>query len=121
MMKNPWGKVTGIRPVKIARTMLKDGKSEMDFVNHFKTELDVSDEKTMLTLDIALREISVLKDIDSNDVCIYVGVPFCKTRCLYCSFVTVFHAQIFHSFVSAGVYITWKVIETGSEPERLSL
>ena len=88
MMKNPWGKVTGIRPVKIARTMLKDGKSEMDFVNHFKTELDVSDEKTMLTLDIALREISVLKDIDSNDICIYVGVPFCKTRCLYCSFVT---------------------------------
>ena len=87
-MKNPWGKVTGIRPVKIARTMLKDGKSEMDFVNHFKTELDVSDEKTMLTLDIALREISVLKDIDSNDICIYVGVPFCKTRCLYCSFVT---------------------------------
>ena len=88
MMKNPWGKVTGIRPVKIARTMLKDGKSEMDFVNHFKNELDVSDEKTMLTLDIALREISVLKDIDSNDICIYVGVPFCKTRCLYCSFVT---------------------------------
>lgn len=88
MMKNPWGKVTGIRPVKIARTMLKDGKSEMDFVNHFKTELDVSDEKTMLTLDIALREIGVLKDIDSNDICIYVGVPFCKTRCLYCSFVT---------------------------------
>lgn len=88
MMKNPWGKVTGIRPVKIARTMLKDGKSEMDFINHFKTELDVSDEKTMLTLDIALREISVLKDIDSNDICIYVGVPFCKTRCLYCSFVT---------------------------------
>ena len=88
MMKNPWGKVTGIRPVKIARTMLKDGKSEMDFINHFKTELDVSDEKTMLTLDIALREIGVLKDIDSNDICIYVGVPFCKTRCLYCSFVT---------------------------------
>ena len=88
MMKNPWGKVTGIRPVKIARTMLKDGKREMDFINHFKTELDVSDEKTMLTLDIALREIGVLKDIDSNDICIYVGVPFCKTRCLYCSFVT---------------------------------
>ena len=88
MMKNPWGKVAGIRPVKIARTMLKDGKSEVDFVDYFKNELDVSDEKTMLTLNIALREINVLKNIGSNDICIYVGVPFCKTRCLYCSFVT---------------------------------
>lgn len=88
MMNNPWGKVTGIRPVKIARIMLKDGKSDSDFVNYFINELNVSEEKTMLTLNIALREINVLKKIDSNDICIYVGVPFCKTRCLYCSFVT---------------------------------
>ena len=87
-MNNQWGTVTGIRPVKIARTMLKSGKTEEDFRNHFMGELEVSEEKTNLTLDIAKLEIEVLKNIDSNDICIYIGVPFCKTRCLYCSFVT---------------------------------
>ena len=87
-MNNQWGTVTGIRPVKIARTMLKSGKTEEDFRNHFMGELEVSEEKTNLTLDIARLEIEVLKNIDSNDICIYIGIPFCKTRCLYCSFVT---------------------------------
>ena len=87
-MNNQWGTVTGIRPVKIARTMLKNGKTEDDFKLHFMSELEVSEEKTNLTLDIAKREIEVLKNIDENDICIYIGVPFCKTRCLYCSFVT---------------------------------
>ena len=87
-MKNPWGKVKGIRPVKIARTMLGSGNSQDDFMQYFKSELDVSDEKTELTLNIAVREMDILKDFNKNDVCLYIGVPFCKTRCLYCSFVT---------------------------------
>ena len=58
-MNNQWGTVTGIRPVKIARTMLKNGKTEDDFKNHFMSELGVSAEKTALTLDIAQREIEV--------------------------------------------------------------
>ena len=87
-MKNPWGDVTGIRPVKIARAMLASGKTEYDFITRFKNELNVSDEKTQLTLNIAIREMDILKSFDKNDVCLYIGVPFCKTRCLYCSFVT---------------------------------
>lgn len=87
-MSNPWGKVTGIRPVKIARTMLKNGKTEKDFSDMFQNDMSVSADKAKLTLDIAKREIDVLKDIKSNDICVYVGVPFCRTRCLYCSFVT---------------------------------
>lgn len=87
-MKNPWGDVTGIRPVKIARAMLSAGNTEKDFINKFKNEFNVSDEKTQLTLNIAVREINILKNFNKNDVCLYIGVPFCKTRCLYCSFVT---------------------------------
>lgn len=83
-----WGDVTGIRPVKIARTMLGSGKTEKDFISTFKNELKVSDEKTQLTLNIAVREMNILKNFGKNDVCLYIGVPFCKTRCLYCSFVT---------------------------------
>ena len=87
-MKNPWGEVTGIRPVKIARTMLRSGKTKDEFVEMFKNHLNVSDEKTQLTLNIAVKEMDILKDFNKNDVCLYIGVPFCKTRCLYCSFVT---------------------------------
>lgn len=87
-MKNPWGDVTGIRPVKIARTMLSSGKSEKDFFEKFVNEFKVSEEKTQLTLNIAVREINILKNFSKNDICLYIGIPFCKTRCLYCSFVT---------------------------------
>ncbi len=87
-MNNPWGDVTGIRPVKIARTILSSGKKADDFVDKFKNGLNVSDEKTQLTLNIAIREMEILKDFSCNDVCLYIGVPFCKSKCLYCSFVT---------------------------------
>ena len=87
-MKNPWGEVTGIRPVKIARNMLGTGKTEYEFKDKFINEMKVSEEKTQLTLNIAIRELNILKNFDNNDICLYIGVPFCKTRCLYCSFVT---------------------------------
>ncbi len=87
-MKNLWGDVTGIRPVKIARTLLGSGSTKYDFINKFQKELNVSKEKTQLTLDIAIREMNILEGFNKNDICLYIGVPFCKTRCLYCSFVT---------------------------------
>ena len=87
-MKKLWGDVTGIRPVKIARTLLAQGKTEKDFTDKFINEFNVSNEKTQLTLNIAIREMNILKKINKNDVCLYIGIPFCKTRCLYCSFVT---------------------------------
>lgn len=77
-MKNPWGEVTGIRPVKIARTMFDAGKTEDDFCNKFINEMKVSEEKTQLTLNIAVREINILKNFGKNDICLYIGVPFCK-------------------------------------------
>lgn len=87
-MKNPWGDVTGIRPVKIARTALGSGSTQEEFISKFMNEFKVSGEKTMLTLNIAVREMGILKNYNKNDICLYIGVPFCKTRCLYCSFVT---------------------------------
>ncbi len=87
-MEKPWGNVTGIRPVKIVRRALESGVAKETVFEDFTHRLGVNREKTELALDIALREIEVLKGTDTNDICLYVGVPFCRTRCLYCSFVT---------------------------------
>ncbi len=88
MNSNPWGEISGIRPVKIIRTMLKNGKTEQEAEEFFKLQHKVSSEKTKLSLQIARLEMNILKDINENDICLYIGIPFCKTRCLYCSFVT---------------------------------
>jgi len=88
MDNNPWGEISGIRPVKIIRNMLKNGKTEQEAEGFFKLQHRVSDEKTKLSIEIAKLEMSILSCINENDICLYIGIPFCKTRCLYCSFVT---------------------------------
>ncbi len=87
-MENPWGLSTGIRPVKIARCRLLDGCSDQNIIDYYKEQYEVSDNRAKLCIEIAKRELEILKGIDKNDICLYIGIPFCKTRCLYCSFVT---------------------------------
>ncbi len=85
----PWGTLTGIRPTKIPMAMLEEGVSETDIFNYMKEEYLASDEKINLSIDIAKREKEILKDIDyENGYSIYVGIPFCPTTCLYCSFTS---------------------------------
>lgn len=85
----PWGTLTGIRPTKIAMSLLEEGKSEAEVASYMKKEYLVGDEKTDLSIDIAKREKQVLKNIDyENGYSMYVGIPFCPSTCLYCSFTS---------------------------------
>jgi len=85
----PWGTLTGIRPTKIARTMLMDGASDEETIRYMKDEMLCSDEKTMLSMDIAKREIRLLDQLDYQDgYSLYIGIPFCPTTCAYCSFTS---------------------------------
>ncbi|MBQ9909905.1 MAG: coproporphyrinogen dehydrogenase HemZ [Lachnospiraceae bacterium] len=85
----PWGTLTGIRPTKIAAEMLNNGCSEDEIRVHMTTDLLVSDEKTSLSIDVAKRELRLLKGIDAKDgYSLYIGIPFCPTTCLYCSFTS---------------------------------
>lgn len=85
----PWGNLTGIRPTKIAMTMLEQGKSEEETADYLKTMHLVSGEKTALALDIAKREQEILSTLHyENGYSLYVGIPFCPTTCLYCSFTS---------------------------------
>ncbi len=85
----PWGNLTGIRPTKIAMGLLEEGKAEEEIIAFMKEEHYVSDEKASLSLDIAKREKELLSTVHFDDgYSLYIGIPFCPTTCLYCSFTS---------------------------------
>lgn len=85
----PWGNLTGIRPTKIAYGMLDENKSDAEILEYLQKKHYVSDEKALLSIDIAKRERELLKDVHyEGGYSLYIGIPFCPTTCLYCSFTS---------------------------------
>lgn len=85
----PWGTLTGIRPTKIPMTMLSAGKRESEIMDDMKETYFISDEKGKLSIDIARRERELLSSLHYEDgYSLYIGIPFCPTTCLYCSFTS---------------------------------
>ncbi len=85
----PWGTLTGIRPTKLPMGMLSDGKSDDEIIDFLKREYLVSDEKCKLSISIAKKENNIIKSLHSTDgISIYIGIPFCPTTCMYCSFTS---------------------------------
>lgn len=108
--KLPWGTLTGIRPVKLPGLMLEEGMTDEEIIRSMKEEYLASDEKIALSLEIAKRERELLRDTDyKNGYSLYVGIPFCPTRCLYCSF-TSFSLAAWGKYVDAYVEALCKEI-----------
>lgn len=85
----PWGTLTGVRPTKIVYGMLEEGKSKPEIADYLKKEYYVSDRKIDLSYSVATNEKRMLDMVDfENGYSLYVGVPFCPTTCLYCSFTS---------------------------------
>lgn len=85
----PWGNLTGIRPTRIVMNLIEEGMSDEEIFKYMKDNYYTSDEKTALSLSIAHREKEILKNIDyDNGYSLYIGIPFCPTTCLYCSFTS---------------------------------
>ena len=90
----PWGTLTGIRPTKIVMEMLENDMSLEDIKKHLKEVYLVSDKRIKLCTDTAKNEFNILKKVDyKNGYSLYIGIPFCPTRCLYCSFTSYSIAQ----------------------------
>ena len=82
-----WGMLTGVRPSKLIMNKMLETDEETAknyFINHFFA----SPEKTELALSVAKAEIEIIKEIDEKSFSLYVSIPFCPTRCSYCSFVS---------------------------------
>ena len=88
--KPAWGALSGIRPAVLMRRLLEeDGRlSDKAAVRRFMRLYDTSPERAALCLDAARAGLNADKAMGPGDVCLYVGVPFCPTRCAYCSFVS---------------------------------
>ena len=85
----PWGTLTGIRPTKIPMAMLEEGASDEEIRSYMKETYYCSDEKIQLSTEIAKWEQKLLSTLDYKDgYSLYVGIPFCPSTCLYCSFTS---------------------------------
>lgn len=84
----PWGALTGIRPAKLASKALEEGLSEEETAHRFKTEYFVSDSRTKLAIEAAKSGLAAKNSLKNDEISLYLGIPFCPTRCAYCSFVS---------------------------------
>ena len=83
----PWGTLTGIRPSKIPMKLLDEGWRPAEIAKHMRQTYYTSPKKTALAIAVANRERELLSAIDlKGSYSLYVGIPFCPSICLYCSF-----------------------------------
>ena len=83
-----WGALTGVRPGKLLAALLEQGIGEEEALRQFREEYRVSPERAALCLDASRHTLAARRSLAERDVCLYVGIPFCPTRCAYCSFVS---------------------------------
>ena len=84
----PWGILTGVRPAKIASSLLSDGRGILKTKRILRDEYFLNHQKAALAVSVATTEAKLLKKIDKNTCSLYISIPFCPSRCSYCSFVS---------------------------------
>lgn len=82
-----WGSLTGVRPSKVAAALLREGKSPAAVRAELEEVYSVTPPRARLALEAAETGLRVQSALAPNDISLYVGIPFCPTRCAYCSFV----------------------------------
>lgn len=85
-LTQPWGILTGVRPVKLLRKLAEESNEEQA-VKKFEKDFFVSNEKTALSRETEHNERKILELSRPESFSLYVGIPFCPSRCSYCSFV----------------------------------
>jgi len=111
----PWGTLTGVRPVKQVLERLEAGEAPASIDAFLKEEYYCSEEKRALSLSVAAKEKELLTALDyKNSYSLYVGIPFCPTTCLYCSFTSYPLSRFGHQ-TGAYVEALKKEIEASAE------
>ncbi len=82
----PWGILHGVRPTKIVHRFIEAGFSRAEIIARLWEDYEVSLEKASYMTDMAFRQLPFLQTADERTISVYVSIPFCRSRCLYCSF-----------------------------------
>lgn len=98
----PWGALTGIRPARLVTQMLDRGLTEQEAVAKMCAEYFVSPERAKLCLSTARASRRAEASLQKDEFSLYVGIPFCPTRCAYCSFVS---ASVEKTFAMVDPYL----------------
>jgi len=83
-----WGALTGVRPAKMARGFMERGMSRGETARILREQYHVSPEQAALTIRAAATAMALDETIAPQDISLYIGIPFCPSRCYYCSFVS---------------------------------
>ncbi len=84
----PWGALAGVRPTKLSTKHLLAGGDRASADAFLKDVLYVTESRRQLALDCSFSSVAAVENMNENDISLYVGIPFCPTRCSYCSFVS---------------------------------
>ena len=83
-----WGALSGVRPTKLTTRCLMAGLSDEETIRHMENTYFVTPQRAKLSLDCSKATLEAASRLSKDDVSLYVGIPFCPTRCAYCSFVS---------------------------------
>ena len=86
--RSSWGMLTGVRPSKVATELLQKGMSKTRIRKELTKDYFVIPKKAALATDVAINEARLVGTPHKKDCSVYVSIPFCPTRCAYCSFVS---------------------------------
>lgn len=84
----PWGILTGIRPAKVAGSIMKRGNGILKTKRIMRDEYFLNPQKAALAVSVASNEMKLLKKMPKDTASLYISIPFCPSRCAYCSFVS---------------------------------
>ena len=115
----PWGMLTGVRPDKPATWALAEGRAPEDVRAMLEQAYFVTPDRAALAVETGAAALAVSRDLAPRDIAVYVGIPFCPTRCAYCSFVS---QSVEKSFALVEPYVDALVAEirAGGEMVRRS-
>ena len=83
-----WGSLTGVRPAKLAARLLRSGMTPKEADRELERTYLVSEPRRRMCIEAAQAGIAAKEALAPNEISLYVGIPFCPTRCAYCSFVS---------------------------------
>lgn len=102
-----WGSLTGVRPAKLVYDYFRESKDLDLSIKNLKNEYLISDKKAQIIKTIVQNQMSVINT--DNDCCLYIHIPICPSRCVYCSFVSTDFKNAYKYMAEYVKYLTYEI------------